>query len=73
MELMYIDRLRVCREVLSLEFMYLRIITGSADGKLRIWNMLSGQCLRIMRGNSRSDPILSLVAIDNRYMYTPRT
>ena len=54
------------REVLCVEFMYLRVITGSADGKMRIWNMLSGECLRIMRGNSRSDPILNLIAIDNR-------
>ena len=55
-----------CREVLCLEFMYLRVITGSADGKLRIWNMLNGQCLRIMRGNSKSDPIYRLIAIGNR-------
>ena len=45
------------REVLCLELTYLRIITGCEDGKLRIWNMLSGDCLRVMRGNSRSDPI----------------
>ena len=58
--------LRHPKEVLCLEFIYLRVITGSADGKLRIWNMVSGQCLRIIRGNSRSDPITHLIANDNR-------
>lgn len=54
------------REVLCLEFIYLRVITGSADGRIRIWNFLSGQCCRIMRGNSQSDPILSIVASEGR-------
>ncbi|GFO23350.1 F-box/WD repeat-containing protein 10 [Plakobranchus ocellatus] len=54
------------KEVLCLEFKYLRVITGSADGRLRIWNMVTGQCCRIMRGNSRSDPILSIIAIADR-------
>ncbi|ELT88931.1 hypothetical protein CAPTEDRAFT_142339, partial [Capitella teleta] len=54
------------KEVLCVEFMFLRVVTGAADGKIRIWNMVTGQCLRIMRGNSRSDPITNLVAIDNR-------
>ena len=55
-----------CRAVTALELMYLRAVTGSADGKIRIWNLVSGRCLRIMRGNSRSDPILAMIAIDNR-------
>nr|KAG5713481.1 hypothetical protein BaRGS_025029 [Batillaria attramentaria] len=54
------------KEVLCLEFMYLRVITGSGDGRLRIWNMVTGQCCRIMRGNSRSDPILDILAIGDR-------
>ncbi|XP_013384756.1 CMT1A duplicated region transcript 1 protein [Lingula anatina] len=58
--------LRHPAEVLCLEFMYLRVVTGCADGKVRIWNMVTGNCLRIMRGNSRSDPILNLIAIGNR-------
>ena len=67
-----------CREVLCVELMYLRVITGAADGKMRIWNMVTGQCLRILRGNSRSDPINTLLAIDNRlvpaavYQYNSR-
>ncbi|KAL8573173.1 hypothetical protein ACOMHN_036158 [Nucella lapillus] len=58
--------LRHPKEVLCLEFMYLRVITGSGDGRLRIWNMITGQCCRIMRGNSRSDPILDILAIGDR-------
>ena len=54
------------RPVLCLEFMYLRVITGSEDGRIRIWNAITGQCCRIMRGNSRSDPVLALIAIDNQ-------
>ena len=57
---------RCYREVLCLEFMYLRVITGCGDGRLRIWNMVTGQCCRIMRGNSRSDPILDILAIRDR-------
>lgn len=48
------------KPVLCLEFLYLRAITGSADGKLRIWNILNGECLRVMRGNSQCDAILSI-------------
>ncbi|XP_070185909.1 F-box and WD repeat domain containing protein 10B-like isoform X2 [Littorina saxatilis] len=58
--------LRHPKEVLCLEFMHLRVITGSGDGRLRIWNMINGQCCRIMRGNSRSDPILNILAIGDR-------
>ncbi|KAH9503984.1 F-box/WD repeat-containing protein 10 [Bulinus truncatus] len=58
--------LRHPKEVLCLEFAYLRVITGSADGRLRIWNLVTGQCCRIMRGNSRSDPIVAMVAIGDR-------
>ncbi len=38
----------------------MRAITGCSDGQVRIWNILNGDCLRIIRGNSRSDPILSM-------------
>lgn len=61
-----LNALRHPKSVLCLEFQYLRVITGSADGRLRIWNMITGQCCRIMRGNSASDPIQSIIAIDDR-------
>ncbi|CAF0745649.1 unnamed protein product [Rotaria sp. Silwood1] len=56
------------KEVLCLEFLYLRILTGCADGKIRIWSVLSGFCLRVMRGNSVSDPVTSLTATPNRIL-----
>ncbi|CAF4209340.1 unnamed protein product [Rotaria sp. Silwood2] len=56
------------KEVLCIEFLYLRILTGCADGKIRIWSVLSGFCLRVMRGNSVSDPVTSLTATSNRIL-----
>lgn len=41
-------------------------ITGCADGKIRVINMLSGECLRVLRGNSQCDPIITLCATENR-------
>ncbi|XP_052785780.1 uncharacterized protein LOC128221253 isoform X3 [Mya arenaria] len=61
-----LNALRHPKEVLCVEFTYLRCITGCADGRIRIWNIINGTCCRIMRGNSRSDPILGIIAIDNR-------
>ncbi|RNA18151.1 CMT1A duplicated region transcript 1 [Brachionus plicatilis] len=56
------------KEVLCMEFQYLRAITGSADGKIRIWSILNGDCLRVMRGNSQCDPILSMNIVENRIL-----
>lgn len=50
-----------------MEFLYLRLITGCADGKIRIWSALNGRCQRVMRGNSRSDPVTNLVVTPNRF------
>ena len=54
--------------MLCVEFQYLRAITGSADGKIRIWNILNGDCIRVMRGNSMCDPIVSMTILDNRIL-----
>ncbi|KAL3876526.1 hypothetical protein ACJMK2_034367 [Sinanodonta woodiana] len=54
------------KEVLCLEFMYMRVITGSADGRIRVWNIMTGHCCRIMRGNSKSEPIHSIIANGDR-------
>lgn len=51
-----------------MEFVYLRVLTGCADGKIRIWSVISGFCLRVMRGNSVSDPVTSLTATPNRFL-----
>lgn len=50
------------KEVLCLEFLFCRVLTGSADGKLRIWNLLNGDCLRIIRGNSKNDALTTIRA-----------
>lgn len=52
-----------------MDFLYLRLLTGCADGKIRIWSVLSGVCLRVMRGNSISDPVTSLTATPDRFFY----
>ncbi|ETE64942.1 F-box/WD repeat-containing protein 10, partial [Ophiophagus hannah] len=56
------------KEVLSLAFVYLRVISGCADGKIRIFNFFSGICLRVMRANSRGDPVVSFCILQNRLL-----
>ncbi|KAM6403486.1 LOW QUALITY PROTEIN: F-box/WD repeat-containing protein 10-like [Rhynochetos jubatus] len=53
------------KEVLSLEFLYLRVISGCADGKIRIFNYLTGSCLKVLMANSRGDPISSFYVAEN--------
>ncbi|KAH0629569.1 hypothetical protein JD844_011736 [Phrynosoma platyrhinos] len=55
-------------EVLDLGFLYLRVISGCADGKIRIFNFLTGTCLRVMRANSRGDPVVSLCIVENKLL-----
>ncbi|XP_054831231.1 F-box and WD repeat domain containing protein 10B isoform X2 [Eublepharis macularius] len=55
-------------EVLYLGFLYLRVISGCADGKIRIFNFLTGTCLRVMRANSRGDPVVSICIVENRLL-----
>ncbi|XP_078506983.1 F-box/WD repeat-containing protein 10 [Lissotriton helveticus] len=54
------------KEVLCLELLYLRVITGCADGKIRVFNFLSGDCLRVVRVNSKADPVASFCIQGNR-------
>ncbi|XP_053310109.1 F-box and WD repeat domain containing protein 10B [Spea bombifrons] len=54
------------KEVTSVTLHYLRVITSCADGKIRVFNFLSGDCLRVMRVTSRDDPVMSLCVRDNR-------
>ncbi|XP_024073376.2 CMT1A duplicated region transcript 1 protein [Terrapene carolina triunguis] len=54
------------QEVLYLAFLYLRVISGCADGKIRIFNFLTGTCLKVMRANSRGDPVVSFCIVENR-------
>ncbi|NXE96740.1 FBW10 protein, partial [Menura novaehollandiae] len=54
------------REVLSLEFLYLRVISACADGHIRIFNFLTGACLRVLVATSSGDPVSSLYIAENR-------
>ncbi|NXY62575.1 FBW10 protein, partial [Callaeas wilsoni] len=54
------------KEVLSLEFLYLRVISGCADGHVRIFNFLTGTCLRVLEPTSSRDPVSSLCVAGNR-------
>ncbi|XP_053816647.1 F-box/WD repeat-containing protein 10-like isoform X1 [Vidua chalybeata] len=54
------------KEVLSLEFLYLRVISGCADGCIRIFNFLTGTCLKVLEPTSSGDPVSALYAAGNR-------
>ncbi|XP_022525009.2 F-box and WD repeat domain containing protein 10B isoform X1 [Astyanax mexicanus] len=54
------------KEVLTLSFLFLRVITGCLDGKIRIFNFLSGDCLRIIKISTHQSPVLSIHTHDNR-------
>ncbi|NWV75385.1 FBW10 protein, partial [Dasyornis broadbenti] len=54
------------KEVLSLEFLYLRVISGCADGHIRIFSFLTGTCLRVLVPTSSGDPVSSLCVAGNR-------
>ncbi|NXL72681.1 FBW10 protein, partial [Leptocoma aspasia] len=54
------------KEVLSLEFLYLRVISGCADGHIRIFNFLTGTCLRVLEPTSSGDPVSALCVAGNR-------
>ncbi|XP_050174894.1 F-box/WD repeat-containing protein 10-like [Myiozetetes cayanensis] len=54
------------KEVLAVEFLYLRVISGCADGKIRVFNFLTGTCLNVLVVNSNGDPVSSLHVTENR-------
>ncbi|NXU41298.1 FBW10 protein, partial [Drymodes brunneopygia] len=54
------------KEVLSLELLYLRVITGCADGHIRIFSFLTGTCLRVLEPTSSGDPMSALFVVGNR-------
>ena len=54
------------RAVTCVDFQFMRVITGCMDGKVRIWSVLTGDCLRVIRGDSRSDAILSMSLVGQR-------
>ncbi|KAI3365072.1 hypothetical protein L3Q82_010192, partial [Scortum barcoo] len=48
------------KEVRSLTLLYLRVVTGCADGKIRVFNFLTGDCLRDITAEAETGRILSL-------------
>ncbi|XP_026771329.3 F-box and WD repeat domain containing protein 10B [Pangasianodon hypophthalmus] len=48
------------REVLTLSSLFLRVITGCVDGRIRIFSLLSGDCLRVIKIGTDESPIRSL-------------
>ncbi|NWX54325.1 FBW10 protein, partial [Promerops cafer] len=54
------------KEVLSLEFLYLRVVSGCADGHIRIFNFLTGTCLKVLEPTSSGDPVSALYVAGNR-------
>ncbi|KAF2982079.1 hypothetical protein EK904_008657 [Melospiza melodia maxima] len=54
------------KEVLSLEFLYLRVLSGCADGCIRIFNFLTGTCLRVLEPGGSGDPVSALCVAGNR-------
>nr|KAF6305262.1 F-box and WD repeat domain containing 10 [Pipistrellus kuhlii] len=54
------------KEVLHVALLFLRVISACADGKIRIYNFLNGNCLKVMKANGRGDPVLSFFIDSNR-------
>uniref|UniRef100_A0A8C2Z1J8 F-box and WD repeat domain containing 10 n=1 Tax=Cyclopterus lumpus TaxID=8103 RepID=A0A8C2Z1J8_CYCLU len=54
------------KEVKSLTLVYLRVITGCVDGKIRIFNFLTGDCLRDIPAEAQAGQILSLILVNAR-------
>ncbi|XP_059387548.1 F-box and WD repeat domain containing protein 10B isoform X2 [Carassius carassius] len=61
------------KEVLTMSFLFLRIITGCMDGKIRIFNFLTGHCLRVIKTNMKQCPVLSLYTHHNTVVVNNRS
>ncbi|XP_071673245.1 F-box/WD repeat-containing protein 10-like [Patagioenas fasciata] len=49
-----------------LELLYLRVISGCADGNIRIFNYLTGTCLKVLTADTSGGPISSVHVSENR-------
>ncbi|XP_050619354.1 F-box and WD repeat domain containing protein 10B isoform X6 [Macaca thibetana thibetana] len=54
------------KEVLHVSLLFLRVISACADGKIRIYNFLNGNCMKMIKANGRGDPVLSFFIQGNR-------
>ncbi|XP_028637771.1 CMT1A duplicated region transcript 1 protein isoform X1 [Grammomys surdaster] len=56
------------KEVLQVSLLYLRVISACGDGKIRIYNFLNGNCLKVIKVDARGDPVLSFFYQGNRWV-----
>ncbi|XP_020486457.2 F-box/WD repeat-containing protein 10 [Labrus bergylta] len=61
------------KEVKSMTLMYLRVITGCADGRIRVLNFLTGDCVREIKAEAETGRILSLHFHDNSILVNSST
>uniref|UniRef100_A0A7N5JUC5 F-box and WD repeat domain containing 10 n=1 Tax=Ailuropoda melanoleuca TaxID=9646 RepID=A0A7N5JUC5_AILME len=61
------------KEVLHVALLFLRVISACADGKIRIYNFLNGNCLKVMKANGRGDPVLSFFFQGNRMVISTQS
>ncbi|KAM7333572.1 hypothetical protein ACRRTK_006892 [Alexandromys fortis] len=54
------------KEVLQVSLLYLRVISACGDGKIRIYNFLNGNCLKVIKVDARGDPVLTFFYQGNR-------
>ncbi|XP_054656737.1 F-box/WD repeat-containing protein 10 [Dunckerocampus dactyliophorus] len=56
------------KEVKSLTLVFLRVITGCADGKIRVFNFLTGECLRTIMVEAETGRIMSMHFSENNIL-----
>ncbi|XP_028332504.1 F-box/WD repeat-containing protein 10 [Gouania willdenowi] len=56
------------QEVISLTLLYLRVVTACVDGKIRIFNFFTGDCLKAITAETDAACILSTHFTDNRIL-----
>uniref|UniRef100_A0A2K6E6W4 Uncharacterized protein n=1 Tax=Macaca nemestrina TaxID=9545 RepID=A0A2K6E6W4_MACNE len=61
------------KEVLHVSLLFLRVISACADGKIRIYNFLNGNCMKVIKANGRGDPVLSFFIQGNRWVVVVNT
>ncbi|XP_048221040.1 F-box/WD repeat-containing protein 10 [Perognathus longimembris pacificus] len=54
------------KEVVQVFLLYLRVVSACADGKIRIYNFLNGNCLKLIKVDARGEPVLSFFYHCNR-------
>ncbi|XP_065709519.2 F-box/WD repeat-containing protein 10-like [Patagioenas fasciata] len=54
------------KEVVSLQLLYLRVLSGCADGNIRVFNYLTGTCLKVLTAETSGGPISSVHVSENR-------